>query len=316
MFHLTTLRLLAGLLLTLTACGTIPTPAQQASTPQQPTVTATLPTATTAPTTSPLPTATAAATNTAPAPSEALPTTSEDVYRVAFLAPNDVLNVRTGPGADNDIAGTLPPDAQGITITGKGREVANAVWVPIAAGELEGWVNSRFLTGQVASEDFCGDVAVLAVLDELETAVATQDSALLAQLTHPERGLRLHHDWWNPAVWLSTGEVGTLFESTTSYEWGTADGSGLPISGSFSEVMLPLLEEDLLNAIESACNQLPHGATAGDVRLPNGYAQVNHYGLHRPPADIEFDWGTWAVGIELWQGAYHLSYLVHYDYEI
>jgi hypothetical protein len=52
------------------------------------------------------------------------------------------------------------------------------------------------------------------------------------------------------------------------------------------------------------------------VRLPDGYEQVNYYAYYRPAGDIEFDWGTWVVGVEQWQGQWYVSYLVHFDWEI
>ncbi len=110
----------------------------------------------------------------------------------------------------------------------------------------------------------------------------------------------------------------TIFDDPASASWGTADGSGLPIEGSFSEVMLPRLQQDLSGAQELACDDFLYGPTAGMVTLPDGYSPVHFYTLYRPAAEgqIEFEWGAWAVGVELWQGEYYLRYLIHYDYEI
>lgn len=239
-------------------------------------------------------------------------------YRVAFVESDDTLNVRSGPGVQNGIVGVLAPDAAGVQILGAGQLVSGSRWVPIAADGLNGWVNGRFLTGDMASETFCQDEAGRDVLMDLETAVANQDGALLAQLIHSERGLRIRQSWWNPEIEISQTDARQIFASAASYDWGVQDGSGNPIVGSFSQEILPMLQKDLLAAAETGCDEIIHGGTAGYVRLPDGYGAVHIYSLHRPGTD-EFagmNWGTWVVGIEQWQGAFYISFLVHFQWEI
>lgn len=246
------------------------------------------------------------------------PAASEAQYQVAFVTANDTLNVRLGPGVANEVVGELAPFASGVRITGPGQVVAGSTWVPIAAGALTGWVNGRYLTETVAETMFCEDAAVMRLLADLETAVINQDGNLLARLIHPERGLRIHHDWWNPEVSISQTDARQIFSSAAGYDWGVQDGSGLPIVGSFKTEILPLLQEDLVLATETGCDEIIHGGTAGFVRLPDGYDAVHYYSLHRPGAG-EFagmNWGTWVVGIEKWQGAYYVSFLVHFHWEI
>lgn len=239
-------------------------------------------------------------------------------YRVAFVESDDTLNVRSGPGVQNAVVGELAPDASGAQITGAGQWVSGSMWFPIAADGLAGWVNGRFLTGSVESDVFCEDAAVGDLLAKLETAVANQDGALLAQLIHPDRGLRIRHAWWNPEVKITQTDAHQIFTSSASFDWGIQDGSGHSIIGPFSQDILPLLQEDLLLATETGCDEIIHGGTAGFVRLPDGYDAVHYYSLHRPGTD-EFagmNWGTWVVGIEQWQGEYYLSFLVHFQWEI
>ncbi|MCA9979043.1 MAG: hypothetical protein KC413_24950, partial [Anaerolineales bacterium] len=72
-----------------------------------------------------------------------------------------------------------------------------------------------------------------------------------------------------------------------------------------------------LRATEMRCNDILAGPTAGFVQLPEGYDALNYYSLYRPAADESgFDWGTWVVGVERWNGRYYLSYLVHFEWEI
>ncbi|MBE2199123.1 MAG: hypothetical protein IAE79_10965 [Anaerolinea sp.] len=328
-----------GFVVLLAACRTeapVPTPtlmiptAIVTITPAEPVadVLPTLPppvTLTSAPTTIPVPTMTLPltaaspepmATAVSPTPTPPL-TTGAPRYRVAFVEEDDVLNARSGAGVGNGIVGAFNPDAANVTITGSGELVAGSTWVPVTDGRVAGWVNGRFLTEVVAPAQFCQDADVLALLADLRTAVSRADDAMLAQLIHPERGLRIRTHWWNPEVLINGAARLALFTSGASYNWGTRDGSGEPYVGPFAREILPLLQKDLLNAAQTGCNNILSGATAGLVQLPEGYDALNFYSLYRPATDESgFDWGSWVVGVERWNGRYYLSYLVHFRWEI
>lgn len=235
-------------------------------------------------------------------------------YAAIFVEPTDVLNVRSGPGVSFGIVGTIPPDATDVQITGNGHVVAGSTWVPVQRGAVSGWVNSRFLTGFVPNSEFCNDSLVTQLLERFETAVANQDDAALSQLIHPERGLRVRLLWHEAETNLNNDN---LLSDPTSYNWGSAAGSGEAILGTPAQVLLPRLQTDFLDATETACNEILHGGTAGFVTLPDAYAPLNFYAFHRPGSE-EFaglNWGTWVVGVEQWQGQYYLSTLVHYQWE-
>lgn len=170
----------------------------------------------------------------------------------------------------------------------------------------------------LSPETFCGDDDARALLEALQTAVANKDEEQLAQLIHPEQGLRVRVSWWNPEVHLTGAELETLLSSATSHDWGVEDGSGADITGTFGEVVLPRMERDLVEAEEAGCNEILHGGTAGMVQLPEEYEGGTFFSLYRPapPDGIEMDWGTWAVGVEEYQGEPHITFLVHYQWEI
>ncbi len=316
------------LLLVLAACQnqsepglTLPTPLPPAPETAAATVSTTMPAATTVP-----PTAKAEPTALAtvpPSPTTQPPTaTTNEVatgFEVAFVELGDTLNLRSGPGADYPVVAELPRDATGLTVDDAGQAlVAGSTWVWVESEDAAGYANSRYLTESVTAADFCNDPHVDAILEDLRTAVANRDGDLLASLVEPERGLRLRHSWWNNEILLRGDEVAGLFTDDTVYDWGTADGSGLPITGTFSETLLPLLDRDLLPATERACNEVIHGPTAGMTIVPESYEAVPFISFYRSPGpdQLEFDWGTWVVGIEQWNGQFYLSTLVHYAYEI
>ena len=240
------------------------------------------------------------------------------LYRVVFVEPDDVLNVRSGPGVENSIVGALPPGSTGVRAAGNAVDVDGSRWLAVSSGDVAGWVNRRFLTEQIRGDVFCEESELSQLVGALRTAVAGRDGPLLAGLVDPKGGLRLNRHWWNPTIYVDHEDVIGLFNSSDAIHWGTADGSGEAIDGSFSEVMLPLLEQDLLPASEFGCDEILHGGTAGFVRLPEPYEGIHFVSLYRPPASdgFELDWGTWVAGFERREGNYYLSFLVHYQWEI
>lgn len=260
------------------------------------------------------PTATATPSPT-PSPSS---TPAEASYRVVYVAPDDELNVRRQAGVESEIVATLSPAATGLDLAGSGRMSDGSLWVPLALDGSEGWVNSLFLTESVSGEKFCEAEAPGDLLEQFQEAIESEDAESLQDAVDVQRGFHLRVSWWNPEVWLRGSELEEIFSSQEAYDWGVEDGSGRPIEGTFSDVILPLLQEDLLNAEEMGCNEILHGGTAGLVQLPAEYEGINYYSLFRPPGpgDVEMDWGTWVVGIEKWQGSYNIAFLVHFRWEI
>ena len=83
------------------------------------------------------PTPTLAPTAVPPTPTPVPPEAAAPVYRVAFVAANDTLNVRRRADADSAVVSQLPPDATGITVVGEGQSVrGGGLWLPVetAAG--------------------------------------------------------------------------------------------------------------------------------------------------------------------------------------
>jgi len=245
------------------------------------------------------------------------------LYAVIRLGEGDLLNVRAGPGTGNDVLDTLGPERRDLQPTGNVEEADGVTWVEIQRdSEATGWVSREFLTEQVVPQAFCDDERVGKLLDDFAQAVKNQDGEALARLVSPVQGLTMQHNWWNPAVKLDSPEaIKNLFFSTTDFDWGTADGSGLPLVGPFKEVILPKLQ-DVINADYTRhCNILESGTsaggTAGLLTWPAEYANLNTMALFRAAAaGDEMNWRTWVVGIDYVGGTPYLSVLVQYGWEI
>lgn len=233
-----------------------------------------------------------------------------------------MLNVRSNAGAQRPIVDTLDAHATGIQLTGGQQKIGEIGWVEILrpAGGT-GWVNAFYLTEEVSPDDFCADGRVRGLLRDFESAIRLRDGKALAQWISPTHGLTIRHEWWNPPVTFQQGEVAVLFEDPNTHDWGIADGSGLPIQGSFQEIILPRLMEVLESNYTMHCNTLETGVatggTAGLVILPYEYANFRYYAFYRAGSvGMEMDWRTWAVGIEYIHGKPTIVFLVQYHWEI
>ena len=237
-------------------------------------------------------------------------------------APEMTATATTAP-SPSPTAGATATDTPAPSPSATAQPTATATTAPTATATTAPTATATTAeTGSQAlsPETFCGNEEARSLLDSLQAAADEEDEEQLAQLIHPERGLRVRVNWWNPEIHLTGAEVETLLSSEASYEWGSETGSGQAITGSFSEVVLPRLEQDLVAAEEAGCNEILHGPTAGMVQLPEeeAYQDVTYFSLYRPapPDGIEFDWGTWAIGVEEWEGELRITFLVHYQWEI
>jgi len=189
------LAMAAGLMLVLAACGDDgDTAAQLAEAEQQiadlqaqldaATSTTTLPGETTSTTGGE---GAGPSTTTTALPAGAYPVPVADACIIGSV-PGDEVNVRSRPGSDQEVIGTLAEDATGVHVTGWGaRDADGDEWRQIAFEETTGWVFGALLTpwactvgealGYCVNEDACADTpnvrtglgAGYAVLDTLET---------------------------------------------------------------------------------------------------------------------------------------------------
>ena len=165
--------LAAGLVLVLTACGGDDTAARLAEAEQQIAELEQQLAAATSTTVSADATSTtdgaAGSTTTGGATTTALPgayVVAEADTCVVGVAPGEEVNVRSGPGSDQDPVGTLAADAAGVHTTGwAARDDDGDEWRQIAHDDTTAWVFAAFLTpcsvgpavGYCVNEDACTD---------------------------------------------------------------------------------------------------------------------------------------------------------------
>jgi hypothetical protein len=236
-------------------------------------------------------------------------------YAVILVQSDDVLNVRTGAGIENAIAGTLGPAATNVNRSGPASSAGGDRWVEIQ--NPRGWVNANFLTEHVTSSAFCGDTRVNGLLTSLGSALLNSNGEQFASLVSPAHGLDARLWRYGTVANYTPDEAAWVFQSDYVVSWGPAPGSGAETSGTFSGQLLPKLQEVFGSTYSLHCNDTLDLATFSLQPWPAEYANINFYTVYKPGTE-EFgglDWRAWTVGIEYVGGSPKLFALIHYQWE-
>ncbi|CAN5754309.1 hypothetical protein BH23ACT5_BH23ACT5_22760 [soil metagenome] len=85
-----------------------------------------------------------------------------DELGVVGVDSDDVLNLRAGPGTDNEIVATLDPVATGLIATGQNRLLSESIWNEVDVDEGRGWISSLYV-GYIGMTDD----ATAQIIDEM-----------------------------------------------------------------------------------------------------------------------------------------------------
>jgi uncharacterized protein YraI len=118
------------------------------------------------------------------------PNQAAAIYRVVGVAPDDVLNVRQGPGARFPIVGTLPPDSRGVRLASAVECVG--VWCQANFQNASGWVNTLYLGSDIADAATTFRVVNVASDDVLNIRSGPNSSSPIVGSIPPDgRGVRI-----------------------------------------------------------------------------------------------------------------------------
>jgi hypothetical protein len=243
-------------------------------------------------------------------------TPTAHVYAVVFVPEGGALDVHTAAGDGSPAAGTLAWDAVDLHSTGNIETVGTETWVELnLPGGGTGWVSRKYLTEYVKSADFCVDGRVVTLFETLYEAARSNDGRMLTSIVSPIHGLTvtfIHNG--NPKMY-DPGQAGLVFGSTDIVDWGLGPGSGLPVQGTFADLVRP----DLLAVFGSAethCNSIQLGGASYTVTWPSLWKNYNFYSVYKPGSPgTEMDWMTWLTGVEYVDGVPYLFSISRYNWE-
>jgi hypothetical protein len=228
----------------------------------------------------------------------------------------ETMKVYTAAGSGSGVAGSLAWDAVDLHSTGNVQTIGTDTWVELnLPGGGTGWLDRNHLTEYVPSADFCVDGRAVSLFETLYEAARTNDGRILAPIVSPVHGLTvtyIHNG--NPKLY-DPGQVGMVFGSIEIVDWGLGPGSGLPVQGTFEDLVRP----DILAVFASAethCNVIKLGGASYSVVWPASWKNINFYSVYKPGSPgTEMDWMTWLAGVEYVDGLPYLFSLSRFNWE-
>ncbi|MDW8226350.1 MAG: hypothetical protein RMJ60_00950 [Anaerolineales bacterium] len=271
----------------------------------------------------PLPTATSlpptATTPSNPQAPQITPGTPSGPYAVILVAPNDVLNIRSGPGVSNRIVATFAPTAKNVMRTGPSAVVSDgAKWVEVRRPDGGvGWVNFYYLTEYVAPDAFCADTRVNDLISRLGNALLSRNGVQLSGLVSPRHGMTVYlWRYSGRSVTFMPNDARWVFDSTYEHNWGMEPASGLTTTGSFQNVVLPKLQDVFSASYTLTCNALGDAPQYGTDPWPVIYGNVNYYTILKPGTPgVDVDFRFWLMGVEYVNGQPYVFALIHFQWE-
>jgi hypothetical protein len=287
------------------------------------TAAAPVPTLTAAP--SPAPTQPPRATST-PLPTRTPPPVGASLgsFAVVGVASDDGLDIHSGPGLDQPIAGTIPFSGRDVEVFDGSVQAGQSWWAPVRFGEVSGWADSAFLARQVGNVDD----AVAARAAEAILALRDHDLEALAGMVHPVKGVTFSpYTYVRPLqgtpgeadLVFSPDQLRSLWSDPTIYHWGTYDGSGEPIDLTFRDYYARFVYD-----VNFARPQVVgFGETVGQGNTINNIAEVYPDGVtveyHFEGLDPQLegmDWRSLRLVLEELDGTWYLVGIVHDQWTI
>ena len=237
-------------------------------------------------------------------------------YAVVGVASDDTLNVRDGPGVENEVVGEVPHNGIGIELLGEDIEVDESPWREISYEGLTGWVNRRFLAVQYGEPD---DSAAAA--HAIITALSEEDWESLAPLVHPEKGVRFSPYTYvrDEDVVLDSGDVATLDNNSALYRWGRFDGTGDYIDFTFADYYARFIfNTNFYQPHTIGFNQFI-GWSNTINNIAEYYPEASYVEYHFPGFNPDYDGMDWAslrLIMEEVEGEWKLVGIVHSEWTI
>jgi hypothetical protein len=244
-------------------------------------------------------------------PATPTPISLQGPYAVIRVAPNDVLNIRSGPGSFPIVA-SFSSGATNVMRTGQTTVADGAEWAEVQRpdGGL-GWVNSDYLTEYISHDTFCADPRITALIEELKQSMLQSNGDQFALLVGSKHGVAIN--FWRdvPPVNYTTATARSIFTDSTVYNWGAGPAAGPGVS-TFAQIVQPDMVDVFNSGYQLGCDN-PSYADMFVNPWPN--TNIHYYSILKPPSSNVFDWKVWLIGFEYVDGVPYLYGTVHYVWE-
>ncbi|MCP4964182.1 MAG: DUF5011 domain-containing protein, partial [bacterium] len=139
---------------------------------------------------------------------------------------------RTEPGTHQPVRFRFAPTERGVTTTGSRTMVRSEVWVEVETPEGDGWINSEFLTEQVADSAFNDDAVAADLVGSLVDRIYSSDDLLPTTGGHD-----LHVAYYGPPIRFAASALPRLMRGASVYWWWQPEGDAPKHQGTFGETV-------------------------------------------------------------------------------
>jgi len=157
---------------------------------------------------------------------------------------------------------------------------------------------------------------------EVLSALKSKDMVKLSKMIHPDKGIRFSPYSYvdiNKDIVFNSAEIKTAFTDRKVYTWGSYDGSGDPISLTFSDYYKKFIYDvDFLNAKETGYNKiLGQGTTTNNsIDVYPGSNIVEYYFPGFDPKYQGIDWKSLRLVFEKKGSTWYLVGIIHAQWTI
>ncbi|MCP4966566.1 MAG: DUF5011 domain-containing protein [bacterium] len=139
---------------------------------------------------------------------------------------------RTEPGSHQPVKFRFAPTERGVVTTGARSMVRSEVWVEVETPEGDGWINSEFLTEQVADSAFSDDERTQELIGTLVDRIYSSGDLLVATGGHD-----LHVAYYGPPTRFAASSLPRLLRGASVYWWWQPEGDTPKQQGTFDETV-------------------------------------------------------------------------------
>ena len=157
-----------------------------------------------------------------------------EMLAVVGVAHDDVLNVRSLPGAEEEAIADLGPTDADLVATGRARLLPESIWYEVEAGGETGWVNAHYVAHLGDTTDITSEVRSSAEVPSIVSDMEDLGTAVAAAVTAPVDGGEGNVETVM-VVEPSTGDLGEVTYDVIGYPDDALYGQRLHVFGTPGE---------------------------------------------------------------------------------
>lgn len=232
---------------------------------------------------------------------------------------NDSLSIHAKANPVSQTIGMLPNNGYFIHKLGE-ISANNSTWYQVSYQNLTGWVKAQYLLCFLSPE--AAKQAIGKRTEQVIQALKKSDFIQLATYVHPNKGVR-----FSPYAYieletdlvLTTSQLKKVVNDNNKQIWGVHEGSGEPISLSFSDYYKKFIyNNDFSNATQVVYNtNIINSNTRNNMRevYPDAIIVEYHFPGFEPHLEGD-DWSSLRLVFESFEKEWYLVGVIHAQWSV